>query len=781
MILSPLRAIGFCLCLVTVGVAAHAAKPAGIDRSILPAPPTAFKGKIADDYRQSQPDWAPAQALQAPPGAPNVLVIMLDDVGYGQLGSYGGQIETPNIDRLAAQGVRYTDFHTTALCSPTRASFLTGRHHHALGMAAITEAATGFPGQYGVMPKSAATIAEVLKQNGYNTMALGKWHLTPYTAYTAAGPFDRWPLGQGFEKFYGFLGGEVDQWAPLLVQDNQFIEIPQRPGYHLSEDLVDRAITMIRDQQQANTGRPFFTYLALGAAHAPLHAPQPFIDKYQGRFDGGWDQAREHILARQKALGIVPEGTTLPARNPGIPAWDSLSPDQKQVYARLMEVYAGFLDHADHHIGRLVAALDAMGIRDDTLIIVLSDNGASQEGLAHGALNTDRYRNFLPESVKEMKSRLAEAGSASTDPHYPMGWAMAGNTPFKRWKQDTHNGGNTDPFIVSWPAKLKDHGALRRQYHHVVDVAPTLLELIGLPAPSSVNGVKQMPMHGVSMAYSFTDGAAKTKKKVQHYEMLGSRAIWAEGWKAVAWHKKDTPFADDQWELYHTDIDFNESNDLAAKYPGKLKTLQKLWFAEAKKYQVLPLDDRRYERATDPTRPTATIAKDEYVYFPGTSVVHPLAAPAMLGRDHEIAAAIEIPANGAEGVIAALGGEFGGWSLYLKDGRLHYAHNFLQLERTTLSSPQVLAPGRRMVAVRVTTRQSNERRTQSSNDLELLVDGQVVAEKKAVKFAGAYSAVTGYGLTIGRNTGTPVTHDYSLPFDYSGRIERVSIRSTQSR
>jgi arylsulfatase len=402
---------------------------------------------------------------------------------------------------------------------------LTGRNHHAVAMAAITEAATGFPDNYGSIPKSAATIAEVLKQNGYNTMAMGKWHLTPYTAYTAAGPFDRWPLGMGFEKYFGFLGGETDQWAPLLIQDNTMIDPPTRQGYILNEDLVDHTIAYIRDQQQANTGRPFFAYLALGACHAPLHAPKEYIDKYKGRFNAGWDKVREETSERQKKLGIMPEDAKLPPPNPGIQPWAELTDAQRQVYTKLQEVFAGFLDHTDHELGRLFAALDEIGVRDNTLIILVSDNGASQEGLRDGTLNTDRYRNYFPDTVEEMIKNLDAAGSASTDPHYPMGWSMAGNAPFKRWKQDTHAGGNTDPFIVSWPAKIKDHGAIRNQYHHLVDVVPTILEVTELPAPKSVNGVEQQPMPGVSMAYTFADGSAKTRKKSQYYEMLGSRAI----------------------------------------------------------------------------------------------------------------------------------------------------------------------------------------------------------------------------------------------------------------
>lgn len=743
-------------------------------RTTLPPATPEFKGRIAENYKDSKPDWNPALPLKAPDGAPNVLMIVLDDVGYGHLGSYGGPIQTPNLDKLAANGLRYTNFHTTALCSPSRGALLTGRNHHAIGLAAITEAATGYPGNYGSIPKSAGFVSETLKQNGYNTMAVGKWHLTPYTAYTSAGPFDRWPLGQGFEKFYGFLGGETDQWAPLLCQDNSFIDAPTKPGYHLTEDLVNRTMSYVRDQQQANTGRPFFTYLALGACHAPLHAPKEFIAKYKGKFNQGWDKVREETFERQKALGIVARDAVLPPRNPGIQAWADLTADQKKVYSRLQEVYAGMLDHADHHLGRLFAALDELGVRDNTLIVVVSDNGASQEGLQNGTLNTDRYRNYFPDTVEEMIKKLDEAGGPSTDSHYPMGWAMAGNTPLKRWKQDTHAGGNTDPFLVSWPAKIKDVGKVRPQYHHLVDVVPTILEVTGLPAPESVNGVKQMPLHGVSMAYSFADGAAKTRKKAQYYEMLGSRAIWADGWTAVAWHRKDTPWEKDQWELYGPD-DFTQVNDLAAKVPDKLKELQALWMDEAKKYNVLPLDDRRYERAADPTRPVAAIAKKYYTFYPGTSILHPLAAPQLLGKEHTITAHVEIPKDGSEGVLACAGGEFGGWSLFLKDGKLHYVHNFLKVEHFAVSSPKPVSAGKHALAVRFVPTGSHLKPDYFTGDVALSVDGENVAELKGIKVAGQYSAMTGYGLQIGRNTATPVSHDYKTPFAFTGTIERVTV------
>ncbi|MCR9293479.1 MAG: sulfatase-like hydrolase/transferase [bacterium] len=746
-----------------------------VDRSVLPPVPAEFKGKVGETYQDSTPDFSPALPLTAPEGAPNVLVVVLDDVGYGQLGCYGGPIETPNIDKLAAGGLRYTNFHTTALCSPTRGALLTGRNHHSIGLAAITEAATGFPSNFGSIPKSAATVAEVMKQNGYNTLAFGKWHLAPYTAYTAAGPFDRWPLGMGFERFYGFIGGETDQWAPLIVRDNHMVDLDLQEGYHLTTDLVDQTIAHIRDQQQANTGRPFFAYLALGAAHAPLHAPKEFIEKYKGRFDQGWDQVRRETFERQKKMGIIAVDAVLPPANPGIQAWSELNETQRKVYCRLQEAFAGFLDHADHHLGRLFDALDAMELTDDTLIVLVSDNGASQEGLRDGTANTDRFRNYYPDTVEEMIGKLDEIGSPSTDPHYPMGWAMAGNSPLKRWKQDTHAGGNTDPFIISWPAMIKDAGGMRRQYHHIVDVVPTLLEVAHLPAPTSVNGVRQQPMPGVSMAYTFDDADAPTRKEVQYYEMLGSRAIWADGWTAVTWHKKGESWDDDQWELYHTDVDFTQGNDLAASNPNKLKELQDLWWAEAKKYNVLPLDDRRYERVADPTRPVASIEKDVYTYYPETSIVHPLAAPQLLGKPHTVTAYVTIPEDGAEGVLACFGGEFGGWSLYLKDGKLHYAHNYLKTKEFVATSNNPVPSGERTLAFRFTPTKSNLKPDYFIGDITLFVDGKLVGELKDVRSAGQYSAVTGYGLVFGENKNTSVTHQYAAPFEFTGKVDKVTI------
>lgn len=743
--------------------------------SVLPPPVPEFKGKIGKTYKDSTPDWKPVEPTKPPKDAPNVILVVLDDVGFGHLGCYGGAIPTPNLDKLAKKGVRYNNFHTTALCSPSRACLLTGRNHHSVGMAAITEAATGFPGNYGQIPRSAGTIAQILKLLGYNTFAFGKWHLTPYTSYTAAGPFDRWPLGMGFERFYGFLGGETDQFAPLLVQDNSFIPIPKKEGYHLTEDLVDKTVSYIRDQQQANTGRPFFAYLALGACHAPHHSPKEFREKYRGKFDAGWDKERDATFARQKELGIIPKDSILPPRNKEVKAWDDLNDTQKKVYCRLQEAFAGFLDHTDHHLGRLFAALEQMEISDNTMIIVVSDNGASQEGLQHGVTNTDRYRNYMPETPEEMLKLLDLIGGPQTDSLYPMGWAMVGNTPFKRWKQDTHRGGNADPLIISWPKKMKEVGAVRKQFHHLVDIAPTLLEVIGAPAPDSIDGVKQMQLPGHSMAYSFNDGNAPTPKKVQYFEMLGSRAIWAEGWTAVAFHKKDTDWEKDTWELYHNDKDFTQSTDLAAKNPEKLKEMQDLWWVEAKKYNVLPLDDRRYERAADPTRPVASVEKAKYIYYPGTVIVHPLAAPQLLGHNHVITAEVDIPAKGAEGVLACAGGEFGGWSLFLKEGKLHYVHNHLKMKDYRVSSDKAVPAGKHKLGVEFKVTDESKIPTFFTGDVTLWIDGAKAGELKDIKMAGQYSSLTGYGLQIGRNEGTPVSHEYSVPFGYTGPLDRVVI------
>ena len=586
---------------------------------ILPPPAHEFTGVIADTYAKSTQDWPPP--TRPPPDAPNIIVIMLDDLGFGQLSCYGGSIDAPHIAALADNGLRFNNFHTTALCSPTRAAFLTGRNYHSVGFSAIAEMASGFPGSNSFMPRSATSIAEVLRQSGHSTYAAGKWHLTPTSESTAAGPFDRWPLGLGFERFYGFLPGEVDQWHPMLTVDNHRIPTPELgergDAYHVSEDIVDKVITMLRDQQQVASGRPFFLYLPFGAPHCPFHAPAEYIEHYRGAFNHGWDEERERIFDRQKRLGIIPGGCDLPARNEMVSAWDDLSDDERRLFARQMEVYAGFVDHTDAQIGRLMGALRELEVFDDTLVVFLSDNGASAEGGQRGATNTERFRNTMNQSVAEMLEDIDELGGPSTDPHYAMGWSQAGNTPFKRWKRDTHRGANTDPMIVHWPARVTDPGAVRTQYHHVTDIYPTILEFAGLAVPSRVNGVDQMPLEGHSFASTVLNGSASEVRSVQYYEMLGSRAIWHDGWTAVTWHRPGTDWDDDLWELYHQDVDYSQAHDVASEHPERLVALIELWWNEARRHNVLPLDDRGRDRFIDPSRPAASEDRDVLPLLPG--------------------------------------------------------------------------------------------------------------------------------------------------------------------
>ncbi|HLG17476.1 MAG TPA: arylsulfatase [Blastocatellia bacterium] len=488
------------------------------------------RATVGRTYRNSKPSWE--LPTQAPKGAPNVIYLVLDDVGYAQLGCYGSEIQTPNIDRLAAGGLRYGNFRTTSLCSPSRASLLTGHNHHTNHLGVITEAATGYPGYDGRMPRSQATIAEILKQTGYSTFYVGKWHQAPPDETSDAGPFDHWPLGMGFERFYGFLGGETNQWFPDLVFDNHRVDPPKRPGYHLTEDLTDRAIQFIAEQKQVTPDKPFFLNLAYGAGHAPHHVAKKYIEMYRGRFDKGWDKVREETLARQKQMGVVPANTVLAPRNSDVKAWDQLTSDERRLYARMQEVFAGFLTHCDENIGRLLAFLEEQDLMDNTLLVVVSDNGASQEGRETGTFNESLYFNQIPEDVAMNLKLIDELGGPMTYPHYPLGWAMAGNTPFKRYKQETHAGGITDPLIIHWPKTIKDKGGIRAQYHHMIDITPTVLEVLGLAQPRAVNGVDQRPMDGLSIAYTFTDAKAPSRRESQYYEMLGHRAIYHKGWVA---------------------------------------------------------------------------------------------------------------------------------------------------------------------------------------------------------------------------------------------------------
>ncbi len=752
------------------------------------------KAKIGETYLDSTPCWT--ESVKPPQGAPNVVIITLDDVGFGQLGSYGSAIETPNLDNLAKGGLLYTNFHTTALCSPTRACILTGRNHHSVGMAVITEIATGYPGYNSIIPKSAAMLPEVLRQNGYSTFAVGKWHLTPPWEMNPLGPFDRWPTGQGFDRYYGFPGAESDQYSPELYYGNQYVEPSRTPeqGYHLVEDFTDMAIKFIGDDQIINPGKPFFLYLAYGACHAPHHAPREWIKKYltqedggtgeyAGRFDKGWDKVREEVLDRQKQKGIVPPNTGLSPRPEWIKAWDLLSPDEKRLFTRMQEVFAAYLSYTDNQIGRFIEYLRTMGKLDNTLLIIYSDNGASAEGGDIGSVNENRFFNNVPESLEDNLAMIDQLGSAMTYNHYPMGWAHAGNTPFKRYKRQTFEGGIADPLLIHWPKGIQEKG-IRAQFHHAIDVYPTVLESIGIKMPDKVNGIKQKPLEGASMRYSFNNPAAPTQKETQYFEMLGMRAIWNKGWKAVADHKMDSSYfehrdtwVDDQWELYHVDEDVSEVHNLAAQYPHKLNQLKNLWESEARKYNVLPLDDRLTFRI-DPGRPKARLELPSYTYYPGMTPLNQAAAVDVLNRSFKITVYVaDTPPGGAEGVLVAHGGRFGGYSLFIKEKKLYYVHNYVGVEEYRIFSTSDVPEGAftvRYEFVKTGDLDLKNGKGAPGTGTLYINDLKVGELSIPVTVPSAYS-LTGEGFCVGRDVETPVSPLYSAPFDFTGLIDKVVV------
>jgi arylsulfatase A-like enzyme len=688
---------------------------------------------------------------------------VLDDVGFSDLGCYGSEIDRPSMDRLATGGVRYNNFHVTAMCSPTRACLLTGRNAHAVGMGVIAEWSTGFPGYRGRISRHAAMLQEILGEHGYNTFAVGKWHLTPMTDATPAGPFGDWPLARGFDRWCGFHGALTDQWNPELFEDNHAIDVAG-DGYHLSETLIDRAVAFVRDQQSVAPERPFFLYVALGACHFPHQVPGFYLDKYRGRFDNGWDAVREARLARQKRLGIVPASTSLAPRNAGVAAWETLSADERRVFRRLQEAYAAFLDHTDVQIGRLLAFLSTLGRLDETMLVLLSDNGASPEGGATGALNVRKHLAYEPETVAELLADIDLIGTPRAFNHYPMGWAQTSNTPLKWYKKDTHGGGIRAPLIVHWPARIRDRGHVRTQYHHVIDVVPTVLDILGIPVPTEYRGVSQLPIHGVSLAYTFDAPDAPTRKVMQHYEILGDRALWHRGWKAVARHDKGADFDKDRWELYLTDEDFAECHDLADKHPERLRELVDRWWAEAAAYQVLPLDDREYERVAETMRARA---RSRYVYYPGMARVERLSAPEITDRSWSLIADVDIPAGGAEGIVLASGTSLAGYVLYVQSGRCIWEYVYSQKVRHLIRSETTLRPGR--VELRYEFTRTGPCRGRGS----LFVDGRQVG---AIEIPQTWPVhgTTG-GLYCGRDGGAPVSDGYTPPFTFTGTIHRVVV------
>ena len=734
-----------------------------------------FKGIIGRTIKDSKSWWP--DPVNAPADSPNVVFIILDDVGFSQLSCYGSRIKTPNMDRLASNGLLYNNFHTTALCSPTRASLLTGRNHHSVGTGTITGLSTGFPGYNIRIPKNAATIADVLKENGYNTFAVGKWHNTPDEDTSSIGPYDWWPLGMGFERFYGFIGGSINHWNPDLVYDNHRIETPKRPDYHLTEDLVDKSIEFIADQKQVDPGKPFFLWLAFGAGHAPHHAPKPYIEKYRGKFDQGWDKVREEVFLRQKEMGIVPPETELapndtrqlvPNDAPGVKPWESLSPDEQRLFARMQEVYAGFIDHTDHHIGRLLDFLENIGQMENTLIFLLSDNGASREGGSNGSVNETRFYNLLVETVEENLAMLDDLGGPLTYNHYPKGWAQAGNSPLKLYKQNTHEGGIRDPLIVCWPKKIKDRGGIRSQYHHVIDIVPAVYEIVGITPPEVYQGIPQKPIEGISMAYSFASAETPTRKEIQYYEMFCHRALWHRGWKAVAYHPWDAEdnFDDDIWELYNTEEDFSECRDLARQYPDKVKEMVDLWWREAGKYHVLPLDHRTWERFFI-DKPPRTKDRKVFTFFPNTAMIPGNVAPNVRNRSHIITAEVIIPEKKAEGVLVAHGGRFAGYALYLKNNRLVYDHNYLGIEHYSLTSEREVPVGRSSLRFEFV------KTSEHQGIAALYINGEKAGEKEIPRTVPVRYGPEGF--EIGRDSSTPVAESYTSPFAFTGTLNKIMI------
>jgi arylsulfatase len=751
-----------------------------------------FPGVVGRTADESTPAW-PA-LTRAEKGAPNVVFVVMDDTGFGQLGCYGSPIETPTFDRLAAGGLRYTNMHTTALCSPSRSCIVTGRNHHSNGMAAITELATGFPGYDGVIPFENGFLSEILVEQGYNTFMVGKWHLSPSNQETAAGPYTRWPLGRGFERFYGFLGGDTSQWYPELVYDNHQVEPERTPeeGYHLTEDLVDHAITFIADSKQVDPDKPFYLHLCFGATHAPHHVPKEWADKYAGSFDDGWDAYREKVFARQKELGIVPADAELSRHDPDVPDWDAQPEPARKLYARMMEVFAGFLSHTDHHLGRLLDFLEQQGMLENTLVMVISDNGASSEGGPTGTTNEAQFFNNAAEPLEDSVKVIDELGGPNHFNHYPWGWTWAGNTPFRRWKRETYRGGVSDPFLVHWPKGIEAKGEIRTQYAHAIDMVPTVLDVLGIAPPATIRGVTQAPLHGVSLAHTFDDPNAKSRRTTQYFEMLGHRAIYKDGWRAVcpwpgpSFTEAGMPFGQaisaetlvhldaTGWELYHVAEDFAENHDVAEENRDKLIELIGTWYVEAGKYDVLPIDGSGLARMVA-EKPLVAPPRDRYTYFPGTQSIPFFAGPRVLNRPHSITAAVEIPEEGAEGVLLSQGSAAGGYALYVKDGTLHYVHNYVGRGLYGVHSENGLAPGRH--EIRFEFEPTGEPDLAAGKGApgmcQLYVDDELVGNAQ-VPVTTPFVLNPG-PLTCGANPGSPVTTDYASPFRFTGTIDHVTI------
>jgi len=742
-----------------------------------------FKGTIKLDVRDSVPDWEPFTPTRAPEGAPNILFVLYDDTGLAAWSPFGGRINMPTLQKLADRGLMYSQWHTTALCSPTRSTCLTGRNHHLNGMATITEATIGFPGHCGRIPDECATVGQILQAGGWSTFWIGKNHNVPETDLSAGASKQLWPLNKGFDRYYGFIGGETNQWYPDLVEDNHAIDQPYSPeeGYHLSKDLADKALQMIKDQKAGNPSKPWYMWFCPGANHAPHHAPQEYIDKYKGKFDDGYEAYREWVLPRMIAKGILPKGTQLTPLNPmpteiATPAdmvrpWNSLSADEKKLFSKLAEVYAGFSEYTDAQVGRIIDYLEQSGQLENTVVIYAADNGASGEGSPNGTVNENKYFNSYPDSMSENLKLFDKLGGPDTYEHYPTGWAAAFSTPFKMFKRySEYSGGTCDPLVISWPKGIKARGQVRSQYHHSTDIVPTILEICGLEMPKVFKGVEQYPLSGVSMKYTFDAPDAPTTKKRQYYELMGTRGLWENGWKASAIHPPLPSdlghFEKDEWELYHVDADRSESKDLAKQYPEKLQELIKAWFEEAETNKVLPMDDRSGVAVLTTPRPTEELPRERYIYYPGTSAVPESAAVNVRGRSYKILADVEITDPNCSGVIFAHGSRFGGHALFLANKRLQYSYNFLGFRPEQKFVSAELKPGKYTLGMEF-IREKAGPNGESIGKTNLYVNDKVVASGPMRAQVGKFT-LSGDGLCIGYDSGDAVSEDYKSPGRFKG-------------
>jgi len=762
-------------------VAGAASAADTLDRSVLPIPEP--KAAIITDLDARDAKAPPRFEVTAPQGAPNVVIVLIDDIGFGASSAFGGPIHMPVLDKLAGEGLRFNRFHTTALCSPTRTALLTGHNHHANNAGAIMELATAFPGNTGNRPQEITTLAQILRHNGFSTAAFGKYHETPPWEVSVSGPYDRWPTGSGFDKFYGFIGGETNQWAPAIYDGVTRVEHRQTPDYHFTTDMTDQAIRWVSAQQSLTPDRPFYMYFAPGATHAPHHAPKEWIEKYKGQFRGGWDKLREETFERQKQMGIVPANTKLTPRPKEIPGWEDMSADQKRLFERQMETFAGFAEHTDAEVGRLVAQLEAIGELDNTLFLyIVGDNGSSAEGGPEGTYNEMMALNGMIGEAGQMMGHLEDWGGPTTYPHFSIGWAWATNSPFQWAKQvASHFGGTRNGMVMHWPKGIQAKGEIRSQFHHVIDVAPTALEAAKIPQPKAVNGIPQRPMDGVSMLYAADDAKAAPRRKTQYFEMFGNRAIYHEGWVAAARHSIPwlnaplPPLKDDVWELYNVDEDFSQAEDLASKNPSKLAELQAVFDKEAVRNHVYPIDDRRVERfnAAIAGRPDIMGGRKSLTVYPGMTGMTENAFINVKSVAHTVTAEIEVPDDKASGVILAQAGYFGGWVLYMKDGKAHHEYNWLALERTNIGGDAALAPGKHTIHYEFIP---DARKPGTGGKSILSVDGTKVAEGQIPK-TQPFVFSADEGADVGIDGETNVSRDYSPgpPSAFTGKIVKVTV------